>query len=110
MQLIEPKVTRAQEPVAAAAELFDVVEKRQELEKREKALKKYFSTMMPKGGALQAGTHIVTVVLDTRRSLVRDLVVKLLGEAQTKKCERKTPYHKVSVKSSGADQGVTTVH
>lgn len=83
-----------------AALLFDLIEQRKEMEKKEKELKDYFRSVLSADqiNVVHVGGYIVSVADRVTTTIDRKLMAEILGDDEVRKYEKKTPYQILDIK------------
>lgn len=91
------KKSVAQKNIEYARRLVELVQKRRDLEKEEKALKAYFKQEIGSHGAMETGGILISLVERERTGLDRNRLMLDLGN-RIRQYETKTTYTQVDVK------------
>ena len=91
------KTTVKKQTVNDALELFEVIEQRKVLEKREKELKESFKALLGEETALNANGILISLDERSRKSLDKKELAKVID---LKEFEKSTTYQVMSVKKS----------
>jgi len=93
------KTIRAKSDIQKAQELFDLIEARKEIEKKERELKDYFKAMGEV--AIKANDILITLTEKERTNLDKLALTAFLGPDKIHEFETVTEYVQVDVKKVG---------